>query len=75
MLVILYITRGEVSTYAKNQIRVGTTRERVLQLCGPPTETDAEKSYFSYDNPSITGWYVVRFDENGRVVGIDDESF
>ncbi len=68
-------TLGEVSSYAKQQIRIGTPRARVLELCGPPTGERSTERFYDYDTPAALGWYAVYFDEDGLVERIDDESF
>jgi hypothetical protein len=75
LAIFFYATRSEVSAFAKSQIRIGTPRSRVLELCGPPTGSRSTENFFDYDEPSIMGWYAISFDENGLVRSVDDESF
>ncbi|WP_442483515.1 hypothetical protein [Aeoliella sp. SH292] len=70
-----YLSQIEVPAWAKSKIQIGMDRSEVLELLGPPSGPRSTEKFFDYDRPEAPGWFVVEFDDNGKVTNIDDESF
>lgn len=53
-------------------LEVGISDKEVVQLLGQPSKSEA--GFWTYDGQGKTGWLVLRFDENNRLIGADVES-
>ncbi len=75
--VVLFLIRWSlgpvVSKSLLNQVKAGTSKERVVEKLGLPTHKHSENEWY-YTRFCNPGWVEIMFDNEGKVSGLNDES-